>query len=153
MAKRGTVEILARGVCVMEGALLLCHSKGADNRYLPGGHVEFRERAAVALAREIDEELGRQARVGRFLGCVEHTFLQKGEPHAEINLLFEMRVAGLTPEMPPPAREAWIDFCWWPLARLNRSRLEPAVLRRMLPRWLAAPAGAGLATTPRGWRP
>ncbi|MEI8243484.1 MAG: NUDIX domain-containing protein [bacterium] len=135
------IEILARGVCVVRGQLLLCHSKGAANTYLPGGHVEFREPARAALEREIAEEMGCRARAGRFLGCVEHVFRQKGKWHAEINLLFALRIPGLTPATPPPACEAWIEFQWTPLSKLCQARLEPAVLRRKLPVWLEKAAG------------
>ena len=135
----------------MSGHLLLCRARGARNSYLPGGHVEFRERAKVALAREIAEEMGEVAHVGRFLGAVEHTFLQKGKSHAEINLLFRMTVRGLRPDRLPTSREDWIGFEWCPLARLSRAKLEPAVLRRALPRWLEHGRGAPWGSTRHGW--
>ena len=144
------IEILARGVCVVKGQLLLCQTKGAANTYLPGGHVEFRERARAALEREIAEEMGLRAKAGRFLGCVEHAFRQKGTWHAEINLLFELRIPGLTPVAPPPAVEDWIAFRWVPLAHLRRARLEPAVLIRALPQWRKG--GTGFAGTTNGWK-
>jgi 8-oxo-dGTP pyrophosphatase MutT (NUDIX family) len=132
----GQIEVLARGACVINGRLLLCHSKGAANTYLPGGHVEFRERAPEALRREIEEELGRNATVGRFLGGVEHAFVQKGVPHAEVNLVFEITVGGLTAGVVPSSKEEKIEFLWADLAGLDATALEPAVLRRVLPGWL-----------------
>ena len=144
------IEILARGVCVVKGQILLCHSKGASNTYLPGGHVEFREPARVALEREIREELGRKSKAGKFLGCVEHVFRQKGKWHAEINLLFELRIPGVTPATPPSSCEAWIGFRWAPLTQLGQIHLEPAVLRKELPRWLQSVAG--FTGTPAGWK-
>ena len=135
----GTVEILARGVCVRDGRLLLCHTAGADNTYLPGGHVEFGEPARESLAREMVEETGLTARVGRFLGAAEHRFVQKGEPHAEINLIFEMEVEGVEADRPVSAREQHLDFRWAQLDRLDEARLEPATLRQRLPVWLSEP--------------
>ena len=82
MAK-GEIEIVARGVCVQGGRVLLCHTKGAKNTYLPGGHVDFGESAAASLKREIEEELGLKARVGRFLGAVEHIYYRKRKPQCE----------------------------------------------------------------------
>lgn len=150
MKTRQGIETLARGVCVMDGQVLLCRNRKAGNVYLPGGHVEFGETGAVALAREIREEMGCAAKVGAFLGCVEHGFMQRNQAHAEINLLYAMRVPGLAPDRPPPCCEAWITFFWHPLGRLASSKLEPAVLRRKLPKWLEAPPPGNLATTRAG---
>ncbi len=147
METRGQIETLARGACLMDGQILLCRNRKAGNVYLPGGHIEFGETGAEALAREIREEMGCLSRVAGFLGCAEHFFRQKGRPHAEINLVYVLKVAGIAPADPPPCRESWIEFFWHPLARLGGSRLEPAALRRLLPRWLAVAPSGNLATT------
>lgn len=147
-----SIEILARGVCVAKGRLLLCQSVGASNTYLPGGHVEFREKAREALEREIREEMGLRARAGRFLGCVEHAFRQKGVWHAEINLVFELRIPGLDPDRDPPAVEDWIRFQWASMARLRASCLEPEPLIRLLPRWIRHPGGFCAGFTEAGSR-
>ncbi len=131
-----TIEILVRGVCVREGRLLVCQSKGAANTYLPGGHVEWREKARDSLKREIREEMGCRATVKEFLGSVEHSFLQKGERHCEINVVFRMEVAGLDSNQTPAACEDWIAFKWIPLSRLGQNHLEPWPLRKLIPGWL-----------------
>ncbi len=131
------IETLARGVCVRNSRLLLCHSTGADNTYLPGGHVEFMESARRSLAREMLEETGLTVAVGRFLGAVEHAFVQHGVPQSEINLVFEMNVPGLKADSYVQPREERIDFLWADIDNLEEARFEPAVLRDLLPRWLA----------------
>jgi 8-oxo-dGTP pyrophosphatase MutT (NUDIX family) len=141
MYENANVEVLARGVCVVEGRLLLCHGKRSSLTYLPGGHIEFLETAQQALVREIKEELGLDAEAGRFLGCCEHAFVQKGEPHAEINLVFELQIPGLTPSAPVAAAEEWIGFVWQPLSRLAEATLEPAPLCTRIPEWLKQPGG------------
>lgn len=135
MKHERTIETLVRGVCVKRGHLLVCQGRGAANTYLPGGHVEFGERATTALVRELREELGVKARAGAFLGAVEHTFIQKGRRHCEINLVFAVAIPALDPRLRPEACEDWISFRWVPLAALGRNHLEPWPLRRLIPAW------------------
>lgn len=130
-----SIEVLARGVCIRDGHLLLCHTAGAANTYLPGGHVEFQESAPQSLVREVREEMGLRARAGRFLGAVEHTFRQKGEVHCEINLVFVLSIPGLDPAEPVRSREGHLDFLWVPLRGLGRAALEPAPLRALVRAW------------------
>ena len=70
------IEVIARGVCVRDGKILLCRAKGGATTYLPGGHVEFGETGREALVREVKEELGVDAGTGEFLGVVENSFQQ-----------------------------------------------------------------------------
>ena len=141
MYENANVEVIARGVCVVDGQLLLCHGKKSELTYLPGGHVEFRETARQALAREIREELGCEAEAGRFLGCCEHAFVQKSVPHAEVNLIFELTISGLAPGAPVEAAEEWIGFRWQPLDKLDEAALEPGPLRTLIAEWLTQPGG------------
>ena len=136
MSKHEIIEVIARGVCVKGGRLLVCHSKGARNTYLPGGHVEFTEPAAESLRREIEEEMGLEACVGRFLGGVEHSFIQKGRRHCEVNLVFAMDIPELDGQRRPSSREEYIEFTWVSLRGLTAAHLEPAALCRALPKWL-----------------
>lgn len=136
------IEILARGVCVKDGKLLVCHTIGAKNTYLPGGHVDFHERARDGLSREILEELGVTAEVGRFLGAVEHAFDQKGERHCEINLVFEMKAEELDSSMAPESKEDYMGFLWLPIRHLSASDLEPSPLRELIPMWVSNVPGA-----------
>ncbi len=116
------IETIARGVAILDGRLLVCRAKGAKSCYLPGGHIEFGETGRAALVREMREEAGIAVETGRFLGVVENSFLQHGKPHAEINLVYEMRV----PSADVSSCEDWIEFAWVPLDALAAANLLPA---------------------------
>lgn len=124
------IETIARGVCVRGGNILLCRAKGGSSTYLPGGHIEFGETGRQALRREILEEIGAEAAVGRFIGVVENAFTQHGKPHAEINLVYEfdMDVESVC------AKEDWIEFEWRDIGGLADANLLPKAFR-MLESW------------------
>ena len=121
------IETIARGVCIRDGKILLCRAKGGSSTYLPGGHIEFGETGRQALRREIFEEIGAEASVGRFIGVVENAFMQHGKPHAEINLVYEfdMDVESVC------AKEDWIEFEWRDIGGLADANLLPEAFRRL----------------------
>ena len=121
------IETIARGVCIREGKLLLCRAKGGATTYLPGGHIEFGETGRQALVREVKEELGLDAQTGKFLGVVENAFEQHGKPHAEINLVYELKIAAAELK----SCEDWIEFEWCALDGLDAANLLPSAFRSL----------------------
>ena len=141
MSDEGSIEIIARGVCVVDGQLLVCKNKDDPHVYLPGGHVEWVEETAESLRREILEEMGKPCEVHRFLGAVEHTFLQRDERRCEINLVFEMTVKGVATDRNPDSCEPHIEFLWVSLEDLADCNILPAVLKKNLGTWLLERSG------------
>ena len=123
------IESIARGVCVRNGKLLLCRAKGGKSTYLPGGHIEFGETGRVALVREMTEELGVDSSTGVFLGALENSFLQNGKPHAEINLIYELKLAEGVEVESMKSQEDWIEFIWQDLNDLESANLLPEAFR------------------------
>ena len=122
------IETIARGVCVIDGKVLLCYPKDRSYSYLPGGHIEFGETGREALVREMKEETGLDATAGDLLGVVESSFVQKGEKHCEINLIYKMEVergSGL----PTASLEDWICFDWVDCAKIGATNLLPAEMK------------------------
>ena len=118
------IETIARGVCIADGKVLLCFPKDRSYAYLPGGHIEFGETGRVALVREMKEETGLDATAGELLGVVESSFVQKGERHCEINLVYRMEVEkwrGGEVE----SCEDWICFDWVECDKINTVNLLP----------------------------
>lgn len=125
------IETIARGVCVKDGKLLLCRAKGGKSTYLPGGHIEFGETGREALVREVEEELGVASSAGEFLGALENSFVQNGKPHAEINLVYRLELAGVESAGDPVSREDWIEFVWHDLDDLGSANLLPEGFRAL----------------------
>ena len=123
------IETIARGVCVRDGKLLLCRAKGGSSTYLPGGHIEVGETGRQALVREVKEELGVESSTGKFLGVVENAFLQHGKPHAEINLVYELKLADESAEV--SAKEDWIEFEWCAPGDIDAANILPEAFRAL----------------------
>ena len=128
------IETIARGVCVVDGKVLLCLPKDRSYSYLPGGHIEFGETGREALVREMKEETGLDATAGKLLGVVESRFVQKGEPHCEINLIYELKVELPTAidgnrQQTVAALEDWICFDWVECGKIDDAKLLPEEMK------------------------
>lgn len=153
--RRG-VEVLARAVIARRGRFLVAHGLGARHTYLPGGHAEPGEGLRGCLERELREELGVTAEVGRYLGAIEHAWKDVDGRHEEVSHFFLVRA----PEVgdPPVSRERGLEFLWLSSRELARRGLEPAPLRARLaswPRgrrggWWSSTVGSAGASGPRG---
>lgn len=134
------IEVIARGAWIDGGKVLLCLNEKGGFYYLPGGHVEFGESAARALAREFEEETGIQVRVA---GCVLVTegFFESGrKPHHELNLLFHVKHSPTA----VASREAGISFQWIDLAGLVDLDVRPQAIKA----WLVS---GGVSDGSVGW--
>ena len=58
-----------------------------------GGGIEFGERAAEAVAHELLEETGSEARIVRLLGVIENLFTYEGDQWHEVAFVFEAELA------------------------------------------------------------
>lgn len=146
MGSKNRVEVIARGLLVHNGRVLVCRNIKGDYTYLPGGHVEFGERASTALEREFLEETGLTARAGKMLLGSEQYFedprapgsasspARPPTPHHEINLVFLVEQLGPspTPPDPVPSVEKQIAFDWIDLAQLPETDLRPTEIKAWL---------------------
>ncbi len=87
-------QIIVKAMLIVRNKDKLLFSRGYDSvkkraflRPL-GGHVEFGERGAETIRREIKEELGCEARDVKFLSVIEHLFTYNGERKHEIILMY-----------------------------------------------------------------
>ncbi|WP_116046394.1 NUDIX domain-containing protein [Amycolatopsis palatopharyngis] len=121
-------EIIARAVIRRDGHLLLATQRTKSWSFLPGGHVEPGERVEPALIREITEELGTEATIARFLGVVEHGYIEDDTTHHELNFVFEVDLA----DSEPTSQEAHLEFHWCPVDDLAESDVRPRTLKDAL---------------------
>ena len=166
-------ECIARGLCTAHGRVLLCQNLKHSYYYLPGGHIEFAEPAAAALAREFLEETGLAATIGSPLLITEQAFTQGKKARHEINIVFHVEHLGppadepdhdaptaapmatttqappapADPDGPPtvPSLEAGIAFEWMDLAAVPDLDIRPEEIKA----WLAA--GGQTDGPPVGW--
>lgn len=138
------IHVHARGVIIKENHILLCKTKdlSPDFYFLPGGHVEHFESVEQALIRELNEEVGFDFTIKRFLGCLEYSYDPETTLHAkchthEYGFYFEAESAILTsPSLPLKQLEDHILIEWIPLSKLDAIDFKPSILRELIPLWL-----------------
>lgn len=148
MAKSPTTEIIARGVLIQHGRVLLCKNLKHGYTYLPGGHIEFAEAGVDALKREMLEESGESVAVGPLLLTHEEAFQGPKRVHHEINLVFHMEHSGSSTTADGnsdiQSSEAHIGFVWVDLAQLIEIDLRPTSIKA----WLMSGGGGEPHTGP-----
>ena len=97
-------KVRAAALIVHDGRVLLNRLRGDDVWMLPGGTGEFGETSEATLARELREELGVDATVGRRLWVVEHFFGLTGRRWHQILTIHE---AALPAGCDLVRRDAW----------------------------------------------
>ncbi len=165
--KERPIEVIARGVLVRDGKVLLCRSVEHGYSYLPGGHVEFGEAAATAVQRELIEEAGLRVEVGELALVTEAVFEMRGKRHHEINLVFHVEPSlggggggaagvqwegkrddgGGTPPPPVQSLEPAIAFDWVDLAAMPDTDVRPPAVRA----WLATLGRGGPSPATAEW--
>ena len=111
---------VAVGAVVRRGGDLLLVRRGRGTAVgqwsLPGGRVEFGERLAAAVAREVREETGVAVTVGRFLGWVERI---GDDPAPYHYVILDFAAEPVDPAAPLRPGDDAADAAWVPVDRLG----------------------------------
>jgi 8-oxo-dGTP diphosphatase len=113
-----------------DGQILICQRRKDDSHALkwefPGGKVEPGESPQEALARELEEELAIQARIGAQLACSTHQY--PGRAPMELIFFSVREFHGV------PVNRAFEQFLWETPARLPEYdflEADAAILRAL----------------------
>jgi 8-oxo-dGTP diphosphatase len=142
------IEVIVRAALFRRGYVLLCRNLESGHSYLPGGHIEFGESAAAALARELREEADLVAHNLSLALISENSFEAQGRKHHELNLVFHVEhLDSEAEDRPVISREPTIAFEWVDLASIQDLDVRPPAVKAWLgcgapidpesPRWIS----------------
>jgi len=130
--KNNNFEICARGIIIDGNKILICKAKGNKNFFFPGGHVEWGERADLALKRELKEEIGGTVKKSRFIGTNENLYRQGRKIHHELNSVFEAKLGKKAPKV----LEDHLEFRWVALKDLAKIEVYPTAIKSSVLKWI-----------------
>jgi ribose 5-phosphate isomerase B len=133
------VNLIVRAIIIHQNHILLTTTTD-DNKhfapnlfFLPGGHVEYNERALSALKREIWEEMNLEFHDEQFVGALECAWNREGSVYHEINIVYKIQIDHMNLEAPPPAVDhKFHKFIWKSLAELESLPLLPVSLKKII---------------------
>ena len=122
------------GIAVHNERLLVERAVKKGFCFIPGGRVNYGENAAEALEREVREEFGETATIGRLVLVTDNLFELDGMHYQEAALYFLIEFAPgstvLDRDGPFEGTEPGTVFQWIPLKELEQAKLVPAFLRQ-----------------------
>jgi RpiB/LacA/LacB family sugar-phosphate isomerase len=133
------VNLIVRAIITHQDHILLTTTTD-DNKnfapnlfFLPGGHVEYNERALSALKREIWEEMNLEFYDEKFVGALECAWNREGSIYHEINIVYKIQIDHMNLEAPPIAVDhKFHKFVWKSLAELEGLPLLPVALKQII---------------------
>lgn len=132
------VRPAARAIIISEDEILLLKdlSLNKPDYGAPGGGIEFGERARDALKREMQEEIGVDLPIDRFLGCFEQSFYHErlGQLH-DLSLYF---LVTLKPEQKSliTSHEERYECCWVKFEQLSNLNVVSPQLPALVQEWV-----------------
>ena len=135
MFSNGALTFMYRvgAIAVHNERLLVEHDAKLGLCFIPGGRVEYGENAMQALAREVQEELGEEATIGRLALVTDNLFELDQRPYQEIALYFLIEFAPGSPVLdrdgPFEGNELGTVFQWIPLEAVEQANLFPTFLQ------------------------
>lgn len=134
-------KVRVAAIALHAGRVLLHRWEKDDLWALPGGTTEMMEPTSQTLARELEEEIGVQARIGRLVWAVENFFRYDQRSYHELGYYYRCtlpkthlwtagceRFEGLEvyEDQAEPLR---LLYQWFPLSALDDLQLYPQFLR------------------------
>ena len=132
MVKGRNFEVCVRVVVLSKNKILACWNKEKKYYFFPGGHIDFEESAEQALKRELKEELHISVRDPQFIGTVENIYIEDGQKHHEINLVFSAKVDKIKTD----SKEDHIGFKLIDIKKFSKTKIYPIALKKAILKWL-----------------
>ena len=116
------IELIARGIIINDGKILLCDNLKKNYYFLPGGHIEEGEDAETALRREMIEEVGREVKEIKKITEIKNSY---NDDDADREEIIYVNLVSLENYDSIKSLEDHIGFAWVPLDEFANSRFRP----------------------------
>ncbi|MDD5639809.1 MAG: NUDIX domain-containing protein [Candidatus Pacebacteria bacterium] len=132
---KSKIHFIARGLLIQDKNIILCHIKGRDWYFLPGGHVKNSESAQNALLRELKEEIGKNEYImSSFIGVCENIFsLDENTFQQEVNIIFQVNVSN---DLVISSKENNLEFISIEKEKLSDYNILPEKMKNGIQNWM-----------------
>jgi len=126
-------ELIVRAAIIQDNKILLCvNVSGTKHYFLPGGHIELMETSEMALAREMNEELGVSLKNQNLIGIAENFYFDGTQDRHEVNLIYKTELQRYDVQ----SQENHLAFEWVSLDALDSIDVRPEPLMAAITKWV-----------------
>ena len=84
------LNIRTAGIIIHENKILTHRDVNKDYYCLPGGRVQIGENSEETIKRELNEELGKEIEISKYISTIENFFEMENKKYHEIFFLYQV---------------------------------------------------------------
>lgn len=128
------------GAAIIHNNKVLTHRDINKEHYcIPGGRIEIGENSEETIKREIEEELGKNIEIIRYIATIENFFEMNEKKYHELYFLYQVEFVDeedkkIEYKMHNKEGKEYLQYEWIDLNRIDKCNLLPVCLKDILKR-------------------
>ncbi len=137
VGKEYILNVRAGGIIIHKNKVLTHKDVKYDHCCIPGGRIGIGENSKETIKREIQEELGKEIEVEKYLTTIENFFEMNGKKYHEIMFVYKIEFKNdedkkIVEDLKNQEGKEYLKYEWKDINKLDECNLQPKCFRKLL---------------------